>query len=62
MKRLFVVRNKRTRRAYDSGKAKEPVYYSDKMLAKAARDELNGPDGPVVWEVKIGPDHWRAQP
>lgn len=40
-----------------SPRFKEPQYFSDKMVAKNFRDELE----PASLVVMRGPDHWRGE-
>ena len=52
MKRLFIVKNRITGKAWEF---EDEVYYTDfKGNAKTCRDAL-GKD----WKVSPGPDHWR---
>lgn len=51
MKRLFIVRK------YKNGPAVPGLFFSDKMEAKKARNELG--DNAVV---SYGPDHKKSQP
>lgn len=55
MKKLFAIRDTRTNKCLPG------AYFSDKKLAKQARDEHNTAAGTKVFVVTHGPDHWKSK-